>query len=151
MGEPHRRDRLPVAPGAPLDHEACGSLIDVEILGEFRVGVAGGDAVLRLGPGHMADQPGVRRCLREILSQRVGHRLQVDKPIFEREGLSFGLMQTAHRQHLRARIDAEAGPVARRSGALAKIDQPVGIALAALFDLTLEIGNLKDRRLHPRP
>ena len=57
-------------------------------------------------------------------------------------------MQTAHRQHLRARIDAEAGSVARRSSALAQIDQPVGIALTALFDLTLEIGNLKDGGLH---
>ena len=86
MGEPHRRNRLPVAPGAPLDHEACSSLLDVELFGEFLVGVAGGDAVLGLGPGHMADQPGVRGCLREILSQRVGHRLQVDEPILSAKG-----------------------------------------------------------------
>ena len=145
MGEPHRCDRLPVTPGAPLDYEARGPLIDVELRSEFLVGVAGGDAVLGLGPGHMADQPGIRRCLREVLAQRIGHRLQVDQPIFECEGLAFGLMQTAHCQHLGAWIEAEAGSVARRSGALAEIDQPVGIAFAALFDLTLEIGNLKDR------
>src|SRR2546426_640806 len=80
-------------------------------------------------------RPGIRGLFGETLPQRGGPRLQIDQPVLDREGLPFGLVQTAHRQHLRARIDAEAGSVARRSGTLAKIDQPVGIALAALFDL----------------
>jgi len=63
MGEPHRRDRLAVAPGAPLDHQACGSLVDIQILSQFLVGVASRNAVLGFGPGHMADQPSVWRCL----------------------------------------------------------------------------------------
>jgi len=60
-------------------------------------------------------------------------------------------MQTPHRQHLRARVDTKAGFVARRGRALAQIDQPVCITFAAFLDLTLEVGNLKDRGLHPRP
>ena len=74
-----------------------------EIRRDGFVGIAGGDAVLGLGPGHMADQPGVRRRNRKILLERVRHRLQVDQPILDRERLAFGFVPAAQRQYRRAR------------------------------------------------
>src|SRR3954454_12375991 len=44
MNEPHRGDRLAVAPGATFDNEAGGAGIDGEILCEAIVGITRGDA-----------------------------------------------------------------------------------------------------------
>src|SRR5581483_3504329 len=123
MNEPDRRNRLAIAPGAALDDEAGGALVDVELSGLRLVGIARGNAVLRFGPWHMLDQPGARRHGREILAGAFRHRIQVEDPVFQRERPVRGVMTAAQSQDLCANAEFEPRLVVARRGALLSLQQ----------------------------
>ncbi len=63
-----------------------------------RDGGGGGDRadpVARIGPGHMAEQPGARRHRAEIHLRRLGHGAEIEPALLPAEGVGAGMMHAA--------------------------------------------------------
>src|SRR5207249_1726224 len=84
----HEGDRYILVPGLPLDDEAGTAGVEFEMRRDRSVDGPGGDAMLRLGPGHVREQPLSRTDELERLTGDARCRLDVDHPLLELERFS---------------------------------------------------------------
>ncbi len=83
------------APGLPLYQQTGFPGRDFENLRGRRIGIDRRDAIFRLRPGNVTQQPGPWRIGGKVRRLRRRNRLQADDPVLEGEGPSIGKMQTA--------------------------------------------------------
>src|SRR5215207_8508976 len=66
-------------PSAPFEHQAGGSLLDVQPSGKGAVGAGGAHDMLGIRPRHAPQQPCARRIASEALLMGFGNGHQVDQ------------------------------------------------------------------------
>ena len=86
-------------PGAALDDQTGRSQSHFEQGSHVRIGGSRPDAMLCRGPRHMTDQPGAWWVILEGFYRRLGHRSEIDEPVFQTKRALAGVVQTLQFDH----------------------------------------------------
>src|SRR5215471_8889400 len=146
IDEAHGRQRSRDAPGVTFDHQAGRADRDLQRLRGLLVGYDGADRMLGFRPRHVMEQPRAGRVVREIRCGRLGHRVDIDKPVLERERHVIGAMTAFDCNHPAGFRHPQASAIGRIRGASRALDQLIAIVAAERADFGADVRDLEDRR-----